>query len=40
MHEQIPNSELKLLDYVKHNVFIGENIPKLNKLILEFLRNK
>lgn len=40
MHEQIPNSQLELLDYVKHNVFIGENIPKLNKLILEFLRNK
>lgn len=40
MEENIPNSKLELLNYVKHNVFIGENIPKLNKLIIDFLRNQ
>lgn len=40
MHDAIKNSKIVLLDYYKHNPFIGENIKKLNELIRDFLRDE
>lgn len=37
INEKIANSKLIKIEFVKHNLFIGEYIEKLNKLIFEFL---
>ena len=39
MSERINKSELVLLDYVKHNVFIENRIKEIMDIILKFLRN-
>lgn len=37
LHEKIGNSKIIILDNVKHNILIGENIAKISDIITEFI---